>query len=150
MSLLQKSLFYRALLQKRPIVLRSLLIVATPYMYRVSLNMMAKLYTVPKPQTLSDLKSDVSDVRFQKIEKNKAPDTRTTRRASSPTPIAPQDQNMITYAYMYIYMPCGTYAYMYIYMPCGEQKNTKSMRGGCMRKDYKRYKKCLVARWGNV
>ena len=30
-SLLQNSLFYRAFLQKRPIILRSLLIVATPY-----------------------------------------------------------------------------------------------------------------------
>ena len=31
-SLAEYSLFYRALLQKRPIILRSLLIVATPYL----------------------------------------------------------------------------------------------------------------------
>ena len=32
-SFAEYSLFYRALLQKRPVVLRSLLIVATPYLY---------------------------------------------------------------------------------------------------------------------
>jgi len=33
-SFAESSLFYRALLQKRPIILRSLLIVATPYLHR--------------------------------------------------------------------------------------------------------------------
>jgi len=34
-SFAEYSLFYRALLQKRPIILRSLLIIATPYAYRM-------------------------------------------------------------------------------------------------------------------
>ena len=54
-SFAEHSLFYRALLQKRPIILRSLLIVATPYVH---------LHTYPRPiidmEVLSSLNMSTS------------------------------------------------------------------------------------------
>ena len=43
-SFAEYRLFYRALLQKRPIILRSLLIIATPYMSRVHTSKYVRTY----------------------------------------------------------------------------------------------------------
>ena len=52
-SFAEYHLFYRALLQKRPIILRSLLIVATPYLYSLTHNTYTFSHTNTHPLSLS-------------------------------------------------------------------------------------------------
>jgi len=61
------SLFYRALLQKRPIILRSLLIVATPYTYihtmkysRTRMQICAHIYTYTRTYTHADVQAHLN------------------------------------------------------------------------------------------
>ena len=54
-SFAEYSLFYRALLQKRPVILRSLLIVATPYEYHAKGCKYIRVVTHTTPRTLTQI-----------------------------------------------------------------------------------------------